>query len=518
MEENTKIINDTEEHKQEGQSDYVSTNEMKTLGINKSCKQEQEDDLIETIVFEGKELRRLLYKLDFRILPLISICYMFSFMDRVNIGNAKVAGLTDMIAVTEDDYNTALSIFFLGYVLFDIPSNVILNKLGPRLWISIIIVLCGGVLMAMAAVKNGPQLIIARFFLGVAECGFVPAMFFYISVWYTKAEMTKRIAIVMSCNVIASIFGGLLVNTIQGLRNWQWIFIIEGALTAVVGIVLFIFLPDFPEKDASFLNERERIIHRNHMAAAINTPSYYIFEGEKQQFDKLSKEFILLAFKDYFVYVYGFINFCGGVLLYNNSTFLPSIVHGMGFSSLNAQLMIIPPSAIAAIVTIIIAFNADRTRERGFHIFGMSLIPVLGYALLIGLKDKGTPPLYIAVILVTTGGIAVNTCVISWFVCNMAGRAKRSTATAILVTCGNIAGALSGQIYRASDAPQYIRGHTTSLALISCSAITSIIMKIVLRKENERRDSMSIEERHDIFAKKDPNKLGDKHPDFRYLT
>ncbi|KAI7857590.1 major facilitator superfamily domain-containing protein, partial [Circinella umbellata] len=380
------------------------------------------------------ELRRLLYKLDFRIIPLILFCYMLSFMDRVNIGNAKVAGLTDMIDVTEDDYNTALSIFFLGYVLFDIPSNVVLNKLGPRLWISIIIVLCGG-------------------------CGFAPAMFFYISLWYTKAEMTKRVAILMSCNVIASIFGGLLaygcmfLDTIQGLRNWQWIFIIEGALTVVAGIVLFIFLPDFPEKDTSFLNERERILHRNHMAAAINTPSYYIFEGEKQQFDKHSKEFILLAIKDYLVYVYGFIDFCGSVLLYNNSTFLPSIVHGMGFSSLSAQLMIIPPSAIAAIVTITIAFNADRTRERGFHIFGVSLISVLGYALLIGLKDKGTLPLYIAVILVTMGGVAVSTCVISWLVCNMAGRAKRSTATAILVTCGNVSGALSGQIYRASDAP-----------------------------------------------------------------
>ena len=108
------------------------------------------------------------------------------------------------------------------------------------------------------------------------------------------------------------------------------------------------------------------------------------------------------------------------------------------------------------------------------------------------------------------GGVAVSTCVISWLVCNMAGRAKRSTATAILVTCGNVSGALSGQIYRASDAPQYIKGHTASLALISCAGIASIILKIVLRKENARRDNMSIEERLDIFAKKDPNKLGDK--------
>ncbi|KAG2217614.1 hypothetical protein INT45_004169 [Circinella minor] len=520
---NTNAIEICQQEQQEHKNkNYISSIAPKITRNNQSDQQKQDIildhnnnytnndvDSINVIVSEKKELQRLLYKLDFRIILLISLCYTFSFMDRTNIGNAKVAGLTNMINITEDQYNIALSIFFLGFILFEVPANLMLNKLGPRLWMSIIIILCGIVMIAMSQVKNGVQLILVRFFLGITEAGFMPATYFYISVWYTKAEMTKRIAIILCCSVIASILGGLLaygcmfLDQARGLHNWQWIFIIDGALTIGTGIIAFIFLPDFPEKDTTFLNERQRILHADHMATVINnTTSQFILEGEKEH------------------------------------TFLPSIVKGMGFSSLNAQLMVAPANNnnmmlaaqyiffffennnynLAAICAITSAFSADHNKERGLHIFSASLVAVLGYVLLISLKDYGPIPLYIAVTLAASGVLTASICIVSWSTCNFAGRTKRSITTAIIGSCGNIGGVLSGQLYRASDAPQYIHGHTASLILISCTVITSMFLKIILKKENLRRERMTIEEREELFMKKDVKQLGNKHPDFRYLT
>ena len=129
---------------------------------------------------------------------------------------------------------------------------------------------------------------------------------------------------------------------------------------------------------------------------------------------------------------------------------------------------------------------------------------------MISLKDYGPVPLYIAVTLAASGVLTASICIVSWSTCNFAGRTKRSITTAIIGSCGNIGGALSGQLYRASDAPKYIHGHIASLTLISCTVITSMFLKVILKKENSRRERMSIEEREELYMKKDVKILGNK--------
>ncbi|KAI7860809.1 major facilitator superfamily domain-containing protein [Circinella umbellata] len=474
--------------------------------------QEQKSDIDKT------KLRQLLFKLDIRILPLFALCQMFSFMDRVNIGNAKIAGLVETTDITEDGYNTALSIFFVGYILLELPSNVVLNKLGPRLWISILMILCGCVMMIMSIAKNDTSLIFIRLFLGFTEAGLFPALIFSMSVWYTKTQLTKRIAIVLIHTSAASVVGGLMAYGIMlhlegagSLHGWQWIFLVEGGLTVLIGIIVYIFLPEFPEK---FFNEHEYDIfieHKNNSFAL-----YSVFEGDAM-YKKIPWESIFVAIKDWYVLIFGLANLCFLTIKFNNALFFPSIIKGFGFTPLNAQLLTIPPHFIACVCSLVVAFSADHNKERGYHILSSSLFTAFGFALLIGLKDSETAPLYVALIFVSVGSQCCGPCIGSWYSSNFAGRAKRSAATGLISMYSNLGGIISGQLYRQSDAPQYVHGHSASLAIVFCGIILSGVLKIIFKRENIKRDKMTVEERHEVLANNNPNKLGDKHPDFRYL-
>ncbi|CDS09767.1 hypothetical protein LRAMOSA02444 [Lichtheimia ramosa] len=206
-----------------------------------------------SVVLDQKEKRRLMFKLDRRIVPYLALLYLCSFLDRVNIGNAKIAGIVDDLGMSESMFNWALSIFFIGYVIFEVPANLFLKLIGPRYWISLIMLVWGVIMAAMSACKNGPGLLAARFFLGLAEAGLFPGIAFYLSVWYPRRHQSVRISMVWASSTIAGAFGGMAaygimyMDGIQGLHGWQWIFILEALPTLCLTIVTFFYLPDYPE-------------------------------------------------------------------------------------------------------------------------------------------------------------------------------------------------------------------------------------------------------------------------------
>ncbi|KAI9490722.1 major facilitator superfamily domain-containing protein [Zychaea mexicana] len=417
-----------------------------------------------------KELRRLMWKIDLRIIPYIAILYLCSFLDRVNIGNAKVAGMTEDIDISEDQYNWALSVFFIGYVVFEVPSNLALKVVGPRIWIPSIMVVWGGIMAAMAAVTNGEGLMASRFFLGVAE----------------------------SSSTLAGAFGGVLAYAItfmdgmRGIRGWQWIFIIEAIPTLLFGILTYFVLPDYPEK-TSFLNEREReiIVKRITEDAGPATETHFSWNQ------------VLQALLDWKVYVYSLSYICGSICVYSLAMFMPSIVQGMGYTS-----------RLAFIATILNGYSTDKFGERGFHLAGAGFLASMGYVLLVTLQDYGSVALYIAACITTTFAFATNPPIASWFSNNFGGETKRSVAIATVLTIGNSGGAISGHVYRADDAPRYLRGHKTCLGLMLGGMTFAFLMKFLLYLENKRRDNMTPEERRIAC---EAEELCDKHPDFRYI-
>ncbi|KAG2216737.1 hypothetical protein INT45_003196, partial [Circinella minor] len=430
----------------------------------------EEKDLAEN----NKELRHLISKMDIRILPLLSLCFLLTVIDRSNIGNARIAGLTDTIDITENQYNMALSIFFAGYILFELPSNILLNKIGPRICIACIMIMFGCVLGTMAAVKNGTQLIIARSFLGIAESGLTPAITFYISVWYTESEISKRFAIIYS--------NGTVAGVLMSIRERQLFF-------------------THRKKDSELLS-----------SSVANK------EDENNNHKQILWDSIKLAFKDWHTYAFSILNICAYIPGYSLAFFLPSIILHFGFTPLVTQLMTIAPNLAASIFGIIIAFSVDHHKEIGIHSASTTLISVIGFALLIVLKDHGTYALYISVILATTGLGPINSTFSSWCSCNFSDRTKRSVVIATVNALGNVGGAIAGHIYRESDSPQYIQGHTANLIFVICVVGGCVGLKLAYRHTNHKRDTMSLEERENIIIKNKLNILGDKHPDFRYIT
>jgi MFS family permease len=191
---------------------------------------------------------RLMRKIDFRVIPFLVVLYLLAFLDRVNIANAKSFSLTQDLNLGGVEYNTVLTIFFVPYVVFEIPSNIFLKRFSPRLWLSVLVIGFGLVSIFQGLTQNYSGILATRFFLGAFECGMFPGCFYLISMWYKREEAQKRYSLFFSSTTLAGAFGGLLASAIgkmdglRGYHGWRWIFILEGTLTTVVGIVfLFIF-------------------------------------------------------------------------------------------------------------------------------------------------------------------------------------------------------------------------------------------------------------------------------------
>lgn len=184
--------------------------------------------------------RRLISKIDFRVIPILSLMYLMAFLDRTNIANASVFGLQKDLKLTGTQYNTALTMFFIPYVVFEIPSNIILKRLKPHVWLSGCMFLFGLVTVCQGLVQNWSGLLATRFFLGLAETGMFPGAFYLIGMWYKRSEAQKRYSFFFGSATLAGAFSGLLasaigkMNGMRGYDGWRWIFILGSPLSRMV--------------------------------------------------------------------------------------------------------------------------------------------------------------------------------------------------------------------------------------------------------------------------------------------
>ena len=211
------------------------------------------DDDLQVVCPPHTTVKRLIYRIDIRVIPLLSIMYLLAFLDRTNIANANIYKLSKDLKLTGNQYNTALTIFFVPYIIFEIPSNILLKRLRPHVWLSACMFLFGLVTVCQGLVQSYGGLLAARFFLGLAEAGMFPGSFYLIGMWYKRSEAQKRYSFFFNSTSLSGAFGGLLaaaIGKMQGMRGyngWRWIFILEGTLTCVVALLFYFILPDFPE-------------------------------------------------------------------------------------------------------------------------------------------------------------------------------------------------------------------------------------------------------------------------------
>ncbi|KAK1757860.1 putative transporter [Echria macrotheca] len=455
--------------------------------------------------------RKLVRRLDLMLIPWLCFLYLLAFLDRTNIGNAKIAGLSKDLGLSVSRYNATLSIFFVSYAVFEPLTNILLKRLRPSVFIPITMFLWGCSMLGMGFVKNWSELMAARWFLGLTEAGLFPGVNYYLSCWYKRSELGIRAAIFFSAAALSGSFGGLLAAAIEqmdGVANypgWAWIFILEGLLTVAVALVSFWLVQDFPGT-AKFLSEpdRVRVIRRlklDNQSAAHS--------------ERFRKSYLFDALKDWKMWL-GMVIYMGcDMPLYAFSLFLPTIINDLGWNTsvVRAQLMSVPPYAAAAIMTVVVGFIADRTKQRGMCNILVSLLGVAGFAMLLGSDNAAVQ--YVGTFL---GALGIYPCIsntISWVANNSEGVYKRGVVLGFVIGWGNLNGVVSSNIY--FNGPRFREGHGTVMAYMALFLFGgSVLMTTLLRRENARRRRG---ERDHWVQGLDANQikdLGDNRPDFIY--
>ncbi|KAH7336471.1 major facilitator superfamily domain-containing protein [Rhexocercosporidium sp. MPI-PUGE-AT-0058] len=452
--------------------------------------------------------KKLMTKIDFRVIPFLCVLYLLAFLDRVNIANAKSFGLQADLKLKQLEYNTALTIFFVPYIVFEIPSNVLLKKLSPRIWLSGCMFMFGLAAICQGLVSNYGGLLACRFFLGVFEAGMFPGCFYLIGMWYKRSEAQRRYSFFFSSTTLAGAFGGLLASAIgkmdhlHGYRGWRWIFILEGVLTCVVAMVFFFFIPSFPE-DAKWLTTSEREYVKARLQAD---------QGRSAAERKITVRDIGRVFKDFKVILGGFMYFGMIVPAYGYAFFAPGIISTYGYSPIQTQLHSVPPWACAFAFAMIIAFCSDFTRHR----FVFTLIPIsiaiTGFSILISIHDN-TNVKYLGLFLVAMGAYSAMPVIVCWFNMNLGGHHRRAVGTAWQVGFGNIGGIIATYAFLPGDAPEYKKGYSICLAFLCLSALSCCLYGAAVFVQNRQRDRAP----PNHLTEYEKTELGDMSPDYRYL-
>jgi ACS family tartrate transporter-like MFS transporter len=337
----------------------------------------------------------IIAKIAWRILPILLLCYVAAFLDRVNIGFAALTMNRDL-GFTASQFGFGAGIFFLGYVLCELPSNLALVRFGARRWIARILITWGLLSALTAFVWNPSSFYIVRILLGAAEAGFFPGMIFFMTLWFPKGDRAKMFGMFNVAVPISSMVGaplsGLVIEYFGGaggLAGWQWMFLIEALPAIIMGLVVLFGLPDNP-RDATFLAPDERVwlVER--------------LEAEKATQEAKGRFTIGQALSDPRVLLMCLI--CVGLVMGTTgiAIWMPQFIRGYGLTNLQSSLVAAIPAAFMAIAMILVSRSADRTGERVWHTAGPFLVSAAGF-LLAAMTDS--PLLGIAGLTIGAAGI-----------------------------------------------------------------------------------------------------------------
>lgn len=446
-----------------------------------------------------------------------------AYVDRSNIGNAKIAGMSEDLNLYGFRYNTALTVFFVPYALFEIPSNIVLKLIRPSIWISFLCFAWGTVMTLMGTVSTYQGLVIARFFLGVAEAGFFPAATYLLTIWYQRYEVQRRMSVFYAAASLSGAFSGLLayaiekMNGIGGYHGWKWIFILEGVIPVLVAFSLYFLLPDRPET-AKFLTKEEREFVINRIALGTGSGRRRITNA-----DKITWAQIKVAFSDWKVWVAIVPFWACSIGTYGFTATVPWVLKEMGYATGKAQLLTVPIYVFGMIATLVVAFWSDHVQQRTPFIMGGFAIAVVGFIAELAIPHPKLPGVtYFFLFLVAAGLYCPFTAVVTLVANNIAPSSKRAVGMALLISVGNLGGICGSNIYYAKQEPKYQTGFGTSLAICGCGIIAAFVLRIAYQRENKRRDELLEREGEDAIRAKYTEQelldLGDLSPFYRYTT
>ncbi len=365
-----------------------------------------------------------------RLIPFLFLLFVVNFLDRVNVGFAALQMNADL-GLTPDVFGLGVGVFFVGYLLFEIPSNLVLQRIGARVWIARIMVTWGLLSMAMALATGVKSFYALRFLLGIAEAGFVPGILLYLGQWFPERARAAAVAKFMSASAISIVVGGPLSGVIMqlggamGLAGWQWLFILEGAPAVLLGLACLRYLDNRPA-DAAWLGAGQRawLCATLEREAAARTGHGLSTAGT--------------ALRDAKVWLLGGVYFCTGIGFYGVSLWLPQIVRQLsGWSTLTIGLATAVPFVAAAAAMMLNGRHSDRTGERTWHIIGSCLLGAAGFT--VG-AFAGSPA--VALLGVSLGAVGIWGCIGVFWSLPMAvlGGTGAAAGIALINSVGNVGG------------------------------------------------------------------------------
>ncbi|KAK3493454.1 major facilitator superfamily domain-containing protein [Neurospora crassa] len=457
--------------------------------------------------------KTLLRKIDLHLLPFLILMYLLNFLDRSNLAQARQGTLESDLGMSGTDFNLATSIFFVAYLLMQLPSNMLITRLRPSIYLSSAMALWGAVSACNAASQKFTHLLVVRICLGIVEAPFFPGAVFLMSCWYSRAELTKRMAYFYSGNALANMFGGVIgagvlgnLEGARGVSGWRWLFIIEGTITVAVAVAAAFVLPDYPNT-TRWLSEEERAYASWRLLADINESDD---QNSRSVWDGLK-----LALRDYRLYIFVLLQHLS-LLSQTFQYFFPSILGTLGYGTIETLWLTAPVWFATFLISVCVTWTSSKTGDRSLHIFFLMLLAAVGNAVATGTTKVGAR--FFAMFLMPMGAVSAYQIILSW-VANSFPRpmVKRSAAVAIANMFGNTASIYGSYMYPASAAPQYIPGGSANSVICLLVGLLALFLRYLHKWENKKLERAEAEEANNpetaaVAASSDRRAAG-----FRYI-
>ncbi|CAM1510879.1 Fc.00g083920.m01.CDS01 [Cosmosporella sp. VM-42] len=422
----------------------------------------------------------LVRKLDRWIMPMLWSMYWLNYLDRNAIALARLNDLEEDLNLTGTQYQTCVSILFVGYIIGQIPSNMFLTRTRPSRYMGVMMMLWAVVSALTAISKDFTSLLLTRFFLGVTEAPYYPGAVYLLSIFYTRKEVATRIAILYTGNILATAFAGLIAAGIfhgmdgaAGIAGWKWLFILQGAVTFVIAIVGFFLLPDFP-LTTWWLTQEERDLAYNRME--LDTVAN---KGETSTLNGLKQ-----AAKDPMVWIFCFM---AHMHLAANGfkNFFPTVVKTLGFNTTITLVLTCPPYLVAGAITVLVSWSSGKFNERTWHITISKAVAVIGFVS--AAATLNTAGRYASMVIFTIGTYGVNSLILGWCgsVCGQT-KEKKAVAISMVTMIMNISFIWTPYLWPTSDEPRYAIAMGSSAGFSIATAALAWLAKVIMVRRNKK--------------------------------
>ncbi|KAI0169272.1 putative MFS transporter [Hypoxylon sp. FL1284] len=468
---------------------------------------------VANVDFDQAAERKLRTKIDLMVVPTVSLLYLFCFIDRANIGNARLAGLEADLGMSGNDYNALLSIFFISYIVFEIPCNLACKWVGPGWFIPFISLGFGACSMGTAFVQDMPTACGVRFLLGIFEAGMMPGISLYMARWYRRSELVFRISLYVVMAPLAGAFGGLIASGILTLPNigsvhsWRMIFLVEGVITMGLSLIAFVTLTDRPET-ARWLTQEEKDMAVARVKSELLSQTSVV--------DRTTRKKIWLGFWNPIIIANSFIFLFNNITVQGLAYFAPTIVATIypTASTVQKQLYTVPPYVVGAVFEVLFPMWSWFIDKRQIFFLPAAILTMMGYIMFLGSTDPKVR--YAATFFTAISTFAAGALTNAQASAQVISDSARSTSLATNMMFGNIGGLIATWSYLSWDGPNYPIGNGLNLGASTAILIITVTSLYWMKWDNKRRDKLDIAKELEGLTQEEIESLEWKHPGWRW--